>query len=60
MADGIGRSGPSLTRRQLGIAAGALTIAFSVGPACAEPAKLPGSLDHNRKLYAWLRIDASG
>jgi nicotinate dehydrogenase subunit B len=61
VAHGLRRNGPSLTRRQFGIAAGALTIAFSLAPAAAgEPAKLPGSLDRNRMLDAWLRLDATG
>jgi nicotinate dehydrogenase subunit B len=60
VAHGLRLDGPSLTRRQFGIAAGALTIAFSFSPAAAEPAKLPGSLEHNRMLDAWLRVDASG
>jgi nicotinate dehydrogenase subunit B len=60
MADGRKPNGPILTRRQFGAAAGALTIAFRFTQALAEPAKLPGSLDHNRMLDAWLRIDAEG
>jgi nicotinate dehydrogenase subunit B len=60
MPDGLRSNGPAFTRRQFGLAAGALTIAFSFAPAAAEPAKLPGSLDHNRMLDAWLRIEASG
>ena len=36
----------------------AVTIAFSLGPianALAQPATLPGSLNTNRRLDAWLR-----
>jgi nicotinate dehydrogenase subunit B len=55
-------SGPVISRRRLGQAVGALTIAFSLGlPAwAAEPAKLPGSLAKNRMLDAWLRIGPDG
>jgi nicotinate dehydrogenase subunit B len=60
MAGGLRSNGPTLTRRQFGVAVGTLTIAFSLAPASAEPAKLPGSLENNRMLDAWLRIDAAG
>jgi nicotinate dehydrogenase subunit B len=51
-----------LSRRQFGKAAGALVLSFSLAPpfALAAPVKLPGSLDKNRMLDAWLRIDADG
>ena len=52
---------PILSRRRFGQAAGALTIAFTLKPpSWAEGAKLPGSLDKNRMLDAWLRINADG
>ena len=52
----------ALTRRQFGKAAGALVLSFTLTPpfARAAPAKLPGSLDKNRMLDAWLRINADG
>jgi CO/xanthine dehydrogenase Mo-binding subunit len=51
-----------LSRRQFGQGAGALVLTFALAPelAHAEPAKLPGSLDANRMLDGWLRIDADG
>lgn len=48
----------TLTRRGLGAAAG-LTLLFSLRPAAAA-AKLPGSLETNRRLDAWLRIEPGG
>jgi nicotinate dehydrogenase subunit B len=52
----------SLTRRQFGITAGALVLAFTLAPraAGAQAPKLPGSLANNRMLDAWLRINADG
>src|SRR5262249_42594693 len=52
----------NLTRRQFGQAAGSLVLAFTLAPrlACGQPAKLPGSLNNNRMLDAWLRINADG
>ncbi len=52
----------ALTRRQFGKAAGALVLSFTLAPPLlhAAPAKLPGSLDKNQMLDAWLRIDADG
>src|SRR5215472_2529260 len=52
----------NLTRRQFGKAAGALVLAFTLAPrlAGAQAAKLPGSLNNNRMLDAWLRINADG
>jgi CO/xanthine dehydrogenase Mo-binding subunit len=56
---------PVITRRRFGQAAGALVLGFTMLPraraqAPAPPGHLPGSLDHNRRLDAWLRIDAEG
>ena len=56
-------SRPVLTRRSIGKAAGAIVVAFALRPplALAEaPPHLPGDLDHNRMLDAWLRIDPDG
>ncbi len=55
----------ALSRRQLAlaVAAGALFVAFRLvpDPALAQSAKkLPGSLEGNRMLDAWLRIDPDG
>ena len=52
----------ALTRREFGKAAGALVLSFTMAPpfSIAAPAKLPGSLDKNRMLDAWLRINADG
>jgi nicotinate dehydrogenase subunit B len=51
-----------LTRRQFGKAMGALVLAFTLAPrlAGAQGSKLPGSLANNRKLDAWLSINADG
>src|ERR1700687_4685690 len=56
-----GQDMSALTRREFGKAAGALVLGFTLAPPLsAAPAKLPGSLDRNRRLDAWLRIDADG
>ena len=53
----------NLSRRRF-IESGALVIGFSLVPQAvlsqAAPATLPGSLNRNRMLNAWLRIDANG
>ena len=52
------------SRRQFLKSGGALVIGFSLAPELAlsqsSPARLPGSLDNNRMLDAWLRIDPNG
>lgn len=57
---------PELSRRGLLKAGGALVISFSIfraygqeAPAAQKP-KLPGSLDADRILDSWIRIDADG
>src|SRR5207244_8394407 len=57
-----GQDMSALTRRELGKAAGALVLSFTLTPPflSAAPAKLPGSLEKNRMLDAWLRINADG
>jgi nicotinate dehydrogenase subunit B len=53
----------SLTRRDFTAGFGAIVVAFSLDPRAAtaqEPARLPGSLQTNRRLDAWLRINADG
>ncbi len=55
---------PSLSRRDFLKTGGALVVSFSLGEhafAQAKPvAALPGSLAGNRRLDAWLRVDADG
>jgi CO/xanthine dehydrogenase Mo-binding subunit len=62
---------PIVSRRSLLKGAGALVVSFSLyrhghaqeapaGGAVAEPPKLPGSLDDDRFLDSWIRIDAEG
>jgi nicotinate dehydrogenase subunit B len=53
---------PALTRREVGQMAAALVIGFALAPSAAwgEEARRPGSLDKNRALDAWLRINADG
>jgi nicotinate dehydrogenase subunit B len=54
---------PHLTRRDFTAALGGLVISFSLSPRLAlaqERARLPGSLDNNRRLDAWIRIAADG
>jgi nicotinate dehydrogenase subunit B len=52
----------TLSRRQFGKAAGGLVLSFALAPklSLAQAPKLPGSLDKNRMLDAWLRIEADG
>ena len=53
-----------LSRRDFLKAGSALVVAFSLAPEFAfgqaKPAALPGSLNNNRMLDSWLRIDADG
>jgi nicotinate dehydrogenase subunit B len=54
---------PVLNRRQFTAGLGAIVVAFSLDPRHAagqEPPRLPGSLQTNRKLDGWLRINADG
>ncbi len=54
---------PALTRREITTALGAITVAFSLRPHIAsaqQAARLPGSLQSNRMLDAWLRINSDG
>ena len=56
--------GLALSRRRFAQGAGALVLSFGlrsrVGLAQAAPAKLPGDLDHDRRLDAWIKINADG
>jgi CO/xanthine dehydrogenase Mo-binding subunit len=52
-----------ISRRDFAKAAGALVVAFSLAPRIAlaqSTARLPGSLENNRQLDAWIRIDPEG
>src|SRR5258705_7993745 len=54
---------PHLTRRDFTAALGGIVLSFSLVPKLVlgqEPARLPGSLQTNRMLDAWLRINADG
>ncbi len=60
---------PTPSRRAVSKGLGAIVLAFSLRPPLAfaqqpapgaSPARLPGSLQNNRMLDAWLRIDAQG
>ena len=54
---------PHLTRRDFTAALGGLVLSFSLAPRLAlgqERAQLPGSLNTNRMLDAWIRIAADG
>src|ERR1700722_17609215 len=54
---------PMISRRGFVAGAGAVVLAFSLDPKVSlaqQPAKLPGDLETNRMLDAWIRIDADG
>jgi len=59
---------PTLTRRSFTKAMGGLVLAFSLDPAellaqgavTGAAARLPGSLNNNRRLDAWVRIGGDG
>src|SRR5262245_63538098 len=54
---------PAFNRRQFTAGLGALVVGFSLDPKLAlgqEPPRLPGSLQGNRKLDGWIRINADG
>jgi nicotinate dehydrogenase subunit B len=52
---------PSFNRREFSVGLGALVLAFSLDPeASRAQERLPGSLQNNRKLDAWIRIGANG
>ena len=53
----------SVSRREFLKASGGLVIAFSLFPevvSSQQPTRLPGSLNANRMLNSWLRIDPDG
>ena len=54
---------PNLSRREFAAALGGIVLSFSLAPRLAlgqQPANLPGSLNGNRMLDAWLRINQDG
>ncbi len=52
---------PAFNRRQFNTGFGALVLAFSLDPRlAAAQERLPGSLQNNRRLDAWIRINADG
>jgi nicotinate dehydrogenase subunit B len=52
---------PSFNRREFSAGLGTLVLAFSLDPKLARAQeRLPGSLQNNRKLDAWIRIGANG
>ncbi|HEY6910751.1 MAG TPA: molybdopterin cofactor-binding domain-containing protein, partial [Myxococcales bacterium] len=56
-------SASTITRRDLLEKAAALTVGFTLLPLArglAAPASLPGSLQKNRMLDGWLRINPDG
>ena len=53
----------AISRRAFAAGLGGITLAFTFAPRVAlaqQPARLPGSLDNNRLLDAWIRIDTNG
>src|SRR5215208_1988724 len=54
---------PQITRRNFTAALGGIVLSFSLAPRLAlgqDRAQLPGSLNNNRMLDAWIRIAADG
>jgi len=54
---------PMISRRAFTAGAGGLVLAFSLDPQvmlAQQPPKLPGSLDGNRRLDAWIQIHVNG
>src|SRR5262245_28814938 len=54
---------PHLTRRHFTAGLGSIVLLFNLSPRLArgqEPPRLPGSLQTNRMLDAWIRIGADG
>ena len=52
---------PAIDRRQFTAGLGAIVVAFSLDPVPAVgQERLPGSLQNNRKLDGWIRINADG
>src|SRR5436190_8826623 len=54
-------NGPAFDRREFAIGLGAIVVTFSLDPRHARgQERLPGSLENNRRLDAWIRINADG
>jgi CO/xanthine dehydrogenase Mo-binding subunit len=52
---------PAFNRRQFTAGLGALVVAFSLDPSLVQgQERLPGSLQNNRRLDGWIRIDRDG
>src|SRR4029079_7257653 len=52
---------PAFTRRRVAGGLGALVVTFSLGPNLAvAQERLPGSLQNNRRLDGWIRINSDG
>ena len=53
---------PHLTRRDFTAGLGGIALAFSLSPLALtqQPPRLPGALQTNRMLSAWLAINADG
>jgi CO/xanthine dehydrogenase Mo-binding subunit len=53
----------AISRREFVAGLGGITLAFTLAPGLAgaqQPARLPGSLNDNRMLDAWIRIGSDG
>ena len=52
---------PVFNRREFTAGLGAIVVAFSLNPKLARgQERLPGSLQNNRRLDGWIRINADG
>jgi len=52
---------PAFNRREFTAGLGAIVVAFSLDPQLARgQERLPGSLQNNRRLDGWIRINADG
>jgi nicotinate dehydrogenase subunit B len=52
---------PAFTRRRFTAGLGALVVSFSLDPNLAlGQERLPGSLQNNRRLDGWIRINPDG
>jgi nicotinate dehydrogenase subunit B len=54
-------NGPAFDRREFVAGVGTIVVAFSLHPKLARgQERLPGSLENNRRLDAWIRVNAEG
>jgi nicotinate dehydrogenase subunit B len=52
---------PAFNRREFTAGLGAIIVAFSLDPKLARgQERLPGSLQNNRRLDGWIRVNADG